>query len=70
MAGGHERGLSLIHIFLTPELYRVLKPGRIYACHTKDRINFGSVTGAGLPTVQPFHAEVIAHGIKHGFRCV
>ncbi|WP_197533090.1 hypothetical protein, partial [Gordonibacter pamelaeae] len=53
--------------FLTPELYRVLKPGRIYACHTKDRINFGSVTGAGLPTVQPFHAEVIAHGIKHGF---
>lgn len=53
--------------FLTPELFRVLKPGRIYACHTKDRINFGSVTGAGLPTVQPFHAEVIAHGIKHGF---
>ncbi|MEG1246506.1 DNA methyltransferase [Gordonibacter sp.] len=53
--------------FLTPELYRVLKPGRIYACHTKDRINFGNVTGAGVPTVQPFHAEVIAHGLKHGF---
>ena len=53
--------------FLTPELLRVLKPGRIYACHTKDRINFGNVTGAGVPTVQPFHAEVIAHGIKHGF---
>lgn len=53
--------------FLTPELYRILKPGRIYACHTKDRINFGNVTGAGIPTVQPFHAEVINHGIKHGF---
>ena len=53
--------------FLTPELLRVLKPGRIYACHTKDRINFGNVTGAGIPTVQPFHAEVIDHGIKHGF---
>lgn len=53
--------------YLTPELYRVLKPGRIYACHTKDRINFGNVTGAGLPTVQPFHAEVIDHGLKHGF---
>ncbi|MEG2025795.1 MAG: hypothetical protein RRZ85_09640, partial [Gordonibacter sp.] len=35
--------------FLTPELFRVLRPGRIYACHTKDRINFGNVTGAGLP---------------------
>ena len=53
--------------YLTPELYRVLKPGRIYACHTKDRINFGNVTGSGIPTVQPFHAEVINHGIKHGF---
>jgi len=53
--------------FLTPELYRILKPGRIYACHVKDRIMFGNVTGAGLPTVSPFHAEAIFHGIKHGF---
>ncbi|MGC0251538.1 DNA methyltransferase [Pseudactinotalea sp. Z1748] len=52
---------------LTPELLRVLKPGRIYACHVKDRINFGNVTGAGIPTVSPFHAEAIYHGIKHGF---
>ena len=53
--------------YLTPELLRVLAPGRIYACHVKDRINFGHVTGAGVPTVSPFHAEAIAHGIKHGF---
>jgi hypothetical protein len=53
--------------FLTPELYRVLKPGRIYACHVKDRILFGSVTGAGVPTVSPFHAEALFHGQKHGF---
>ncbi|MDO5500459.1 MAG: DNA methyltransferase [Propionibacteriaceae bacterium] len=53
--------------FLTPELLRILAPGRIYACHVKDRINFGNVTGAGVPTVSPFHAEAIAHGIKHGF---
>lgn len=53
--------------FLTPNLLRVLKPGRIYACHVKDRINFGNVTGAGVPTVSPFHAEAINHGIKHGF---
>lgn len=53
--------------FLTPELLRILKPGRIYACHVKDRINFGNVTGAGIPTVAPFHAEALFHGIKHGF---
>src|SRR5690606_9091130 len=53
--------------YLTPELWRVLKPGRIYACHVKDRINFGNVTGAGLPTVSPFHAEALFHGVKHGF---
>ena len=53
--------------FLTPELYRILQPGRIYACHVKDRINFGNVTGAGVPTVSPFHAEALFHGLKHGF---
>ena len=53
--------------FLTPELLRVLKPGRIYCCHVKDRINFGNVTGAGVPTVQPFHVETIEHCIRHGF---
>lgn len=53
--------------YLTPELLRILKPGRIYACHVKDRILFGSVTGAGIPTVSPFHAEAIFHAQKHGF---
>ncbi|WP_238540931.1 DNA methyltransferase [Herbaspirillum sp. YR522] len=53
--------------FLTPELFRILQPGRIYACHVKDRINFGNVTGAGIPTVSPFHAEALFHGLKHGF---
>lgn len=53
--------------FLTPELLRMLRPGRIYACHVKDRILFGNVTGAGAPTVSPFHCEAIMHGRKHGF---
>lgn len=53
--------------FLTPQLYRILQPGRIYACHVKDRINFGNVTGAGVPTVSPFHAEALFHALKHGF---
>lgn len=53
--------------YLTPELLRVLRPGRVYACHVKDRILFGNVTGAGLPTVSPFHAEALMHGRRHGF---
>ena len=53
--------------YLTPNLLKILKPGRIYACHVKDRILFGNVTGAGIPTVSPFHAEALFHGIKHGF---
>lgn len=53
--------------FLTPQLLRILKPGRMYCCHVKDRINFGNVTGAGVPTVSPFHAEAIFHARKHGF---
>lgn len=53
--------------YLTPQLLRVLAPGRIYACHVKDRILFGNVTGAGVPTVSPFHAEAIFHARKHGF---
>jgi DNA modification methylase len=53
--------------YLTPELLRILKPGRIAAIHVKDRIQFGNVTGAGIPTVSPFHAETIFHYRKHGF---
>ncbi|MDW9578870.1 DNA methylase N-4 [Sinorhizobium meliloti] len=53
--------------FLTPELLRTLKPGRIYACHVKDRILFGNVTGMGMPTVNPFHARTIFHTMSHGF---
>jgi len=53
--------------FLTPELLRTLKPGRILAVHVKDRIRFGNVTGYGMPSVDPFHADCIAHYRKHGF---
>ncbi|RLK53403.1 DNA methylase [Stenotrophomonas rhizophila] len=52
---------------LSKELLRVLKPGRIAAIHVKDRIQFGAVTGAGVPTVSPFHAEAIFHYRSHGF---
>lgn len=53
---------------LTPNLLRALAPGRLACIHVKDRILFGSVTGDGVPTVSPFHAECIQHYIKHGFQ--
>ena len=52
---------------LTPELLRILRPGRLACIHVKDRILFGNVTGAGVPTASPFHAEAIFHGRRHGF---
>ena len=54
--------------FLTPNLLRVLKPGRVYCCHVKDRVLFGNATGTGMPTMEPFHALVIEHCMKHGFQ--
>lgn len=54
--------------YLTPELHRVLMPGRLACIHVKDRILFGNVTGEGVPTVSPFHAEAIFHYRKHGFQ--
>lgn len=54
--------------YLTPELLRVLKPGRVAAIHVKDRVLFGNVTGTGMPTIEPFHALCIEHYMKHGFR--
>ncbi len=54
--------------FLTPELLRVLQPGRVAAIHVKDRILFGNATGTGMPTVEPFHAQCINHYMKHGFQ--
>lgn len=54
--------------FLTPEMYRTLRPGRIAAIHVKDRIVFGNVNGDGFPQVSPFHVEAIMHYMKHGFR--
>ena len=53
--------------YLTPELHRVLKPGRMCIFHTKDRIRFGNMNGRGYATVQPFAAEAIMHMIRHGF---
>lgn len=53
--------------FLTPELLRVLKPGRVAAVHVKDRVVPMGMTGLGSPTVYPFHCETIRHYVRHGF---
>ncbi len=54
--------------YLTPQLLRILKPGRVAAIHVKDRVLFGNATGTGMPTIEPFHADCINHYIKHGFQ--
>ena len=54
--------------YLTPELLRVLRPGRVAAIHVKDRVLFGNATGTGMPTIEPFHALCIEHYMKHGFQ--
>lgn len=53
--------------FLTPQLFRVLKPGRDCLIHVKDRIVPGGITGLGFQTVYPFHCRTIDHFVKHGF---
>lgn len=53
--------------YLTPNLLRVLKPGRVFCCHVKDRVLFGNATGTGMPTMEPFHAMCIRHYMQHGF---
>ena len=54
--------------FLTPELLRILKPGRIAAIHVKDRVLFGNATGDGMPTIDPFSEMTVMHYMKHGFK--
>ncbi len=54
--------------YLSPQLLRILRPGRVFACHVKDRVLFGNATGTGMPTMEPFHAMCIEHYMKHGFQ--
>lgn len=52
--------------YLTPNLLRILRPGRVAAIHVKDRILFGNATGLGMPSLDPFHVYSIMHYIRHG----
>ncbi len=53
--------------FLTPQLLRVLQPGRWACIHVKDRIIPGGINGMGFQTLSTFHADCIYHFKKHGF---
>lgn len=53
--------------FLTPQLLRVLQPGRWACIHVKDRIIPGGINGMGFQTLSTFHADCIYHFRKHGF---
>ena len=54
--------------YLTPELMRILQPGRLLCVHVKDRVLFGNATGDGMPTIDPFSDMAVFHYMKHGFR--
>lgn len=62
----NERFFDQMH-YLSDNLLRILKPGRVFACHVKDRVMFGNATGTGMPTIDPFHVDCINHYRNHGF---
>jgi hypothetical protein len=53
--------------FLTPELLRVLKPGRVCAIHVKDRVTPGGINGFGFQTVTRISDQCADHFERHGF---
>jgi DNA modification methylase len=50
--------------FLTPELYRTLKPGRIAAIHVKDRPRYSHQTDVQFFTIEPFSDTTVRHFTK------
>ncbi|MEN5308778.1 DNA methyltransferase [Chryseobacterium cucumeris] len=50
--------------FLTPELYRTLKPGRIAAIHVKDRPRYSHQTDVQFFTIEPFSDATVRHFTK------
>lgn len=53
--------------YLSPELLRVLEPGRVLAVHVKDRVRPGGLDGWSFQTIAPFHAHAILHYAQQGF---
>ena len=53
--------------FLTPQLLRVLQPGRVCAVHVKDRVTPGGINGLGFQTVTRISDACADHFERHGF---
>lgn len=53
--------------FLTPELFRIIKPGRVACIHVKDRIRFSYQNGVGFTSLIDFSGQTVAHFEKHGW---
>jgi hypothetical protein len=53
--------------YLTCNLYRILKPGRVAAIHVKNRIVFSYQNGVGFTSLNDFRGKTVAHFVKHGF---
>lgn len=56
--------------YLTPNLLRTLKPGKIAAIHVKDRIRYSYQNGTSFTTIDDFSGKTVAHFVKHGFYLV
>ncbi len=53
--------------YLTPEMLRCLKPGRVAAIHVKDRIRYSYQNGTCFTTISDFSGQTVEHYTKHGF---
>lgn len=56
--------------YLTPNLLRTLKPGKVAAIHVKDRIRYSYQNGTSFTTISDFSGQTVAHFEKHGFYLV
>ena len=53
--------------YLTPELLRITKPGRVAAIHVKDRIQYSYQNGVGFTSLIDFSGLTVQHFVKHGW---
>lgn len=56
--------------YLTPNLLRTLKPGKIACIHVKDRIRYSYQNGTSFTTIDDFSGKTVAHFTKHGFHLI
>lgn len=67
---GHNHGNDMFFKqmdYLTPELLRVIKPGRVACIHVKDRIRYSYQNGTSFTTIEDFSGKTVQHFTKHGW---